>query len=145
MLPRFHHILVPLDSTSRNSTALDIAFELAVQNKATTSLLHVVQAIGSASDPPDEETTTFYAHIRQRAEGELERMSQRFVDAELQCEVKVRIGDRLQEITDFAKNHGVDLIVISSHRIDPEHLAETWATLSYKVSVLCECPILLIK
>jgi len=35
-------------------------FELAVQNKAATSLLHVVQAIDSGSDSPDEDTTEFY-------------------------------------------------------------------------------------
>ncbi len=145
MLPRFHHILIPIDSTVKNSAALDIAFELAVQNKATTSLLHVVQAIDSGGDSPDEETTEFYEHIRERAASELERMSQRFLDADVPCEVKVRIGDRLQEIVEFAGHHAVDLIVMSSHRIDPNHLAETWGTLSYKVSVICECPILLVK
>ncbi len=145
MLPRFHHILVPIDSTAKNNAAMDIAFELAVQNKATTSLLHVVQAIDSGGDSPDEETTSFYDHIRERAESELERISQRFLDADVPCEVKVRIGDRLQEIVEFANHHRVDLIVMSSHRIDPNHLAETWATLSYKVSVVCECPILLVK
>lgn len=145
MLPRFHHILVPIDSTAKNNAAMDIAFELAVQNKAATSLLHVVQAIDSGGDAPDEETTEFYDHIRERAESEMERMSQRFLDAEIRCEVKVRIGDRLQEIVEFASHHAVDLIVMSSHRIDPNHLAETWGTLSYKVSVICECPILLVK
>lgn len=145
MQPRFHHILVPLDSTAKNSSAADIAFELAAQNKAIVSLLHVVQAIEAGSESPDEETSEFYNHIRQRAESELERMSQRFLAADLQCEVKVRIGDRLQEIIDFSKHHRVDLIVMSSHRIDPNHLAETWGTLSYKVSVLCECDILLVK
>ncbi len=145
MLPRFHHILVPIDSTAKNNAAMDIAFELAVQNRATTSLLHVVQAIDSGGDSPDEETTSFYDHIRERAESELERISQRFLDADIRCEVKVRIGDRLQEIVEFANHHRVDLIVMSSHRIDPNHLPETWATLSYKVSVVCECPILLVK
>ena len=45
MVPRFHHILVPLDLTSKNDAALNIAFEVAVQNKAAVSLLHVVQKI----------------------------------------------------------------------------------------------------
>lgn len=145
MLPRFHHILVPLDSTAKNNAAVDIAFELAAQNKTIVSLLHVVQAIDAETDPPDDETAEFYIHIRQRAESEMERLSQRFLDADLKCEVKVRVGDRLQDIVEFAKHHCVDLIVMSSHRIDPNHLAETWGTLSYKVSVMCDCPILLVK
>ena len=49
MLPRFHHILVPLDSRAKNNSAMDIAFELAVQNKAAISLLHVVQEIDTAA------------------------------------------------------------------------------------------------
>ena len=31
MLPRFQHIIVPLDFTSKNQAALDIAFELSGQ------------------------------------------------------------------------------------------------------------------
>jgi universal stress protein A len=145
MLPRFHHILVPLDLTAKNNAAVEIAFELAVQNKASISLLHVVQVIDSDVGPPDEETTEFYDRVRQRTESELEHLSQRFLEADLPCEVKVRIGDRLQDIVDFANQHRVDLIVMSSHRIDPSRLAETWGTLSYKVSVICDCPILLVK
>ena len=145
MLPRFQHILIPVDSTTRNNAATDIAFELAVQNKAAVSILHVVQAIDTDGEVPDEETTAFYDQIRSRAEAEMERMSQRFIEAELRCEVKVRIGDRLREIVEFAVQHRVDLIVMTSHRIDPAHPAESWATLSYKVSVICDCPILLVK
>jgi nucleotide-binding universal stress UspA family protein len=145
MVPRFHHILVPLDLTSKNDAALNIAFELAVQNKAAVSLLHVVQKIETGGELPDDETSEFYNQLRQRAASELERFSQRFLDAETACEVKIRLGDRLKEITDFADQHRVDLIVMTSHTVDSERLSETWATLSYKVSVICRCPILLVK
>ena len=145
MLSRFHHILVPLDATGRNNSAVEIAFELAAQNRAIVSLLHVIQAIDPSSDPPDEETTEFYNHMRRQAESEMERMSQRFLDADLKCEIKVRIGDRLMEIIEFTKHHRVDLVVMSSHRVDPGHLAATWGTLSYKVSVLSESSVLLVK
>lgn len=145
MVPRFHHILVPLDLTARNDAALNIAFEMAVQNKAAVSLLHVVQKIETGSDAPDDETSEFYNQLRQRAASELDRFSQRFLDTETACEVKIRLGDRLQEIVDFAEQHRVDLIVMTSHKVDTERLPETWATLSYKVSVICGCPILLVK
>ena len=145
MLPRFHHILVPLSLTTKNKTAVDIAFDLAVHNKAAISLLHVVQSIESDSDSPDKETQDFYEHMRRRAESELESVSRRFLEADIQCEFKVRVGDRLGEIVKFASEHRVDLIVMSSHPVDPDRLAETWGTLSYKVSVICECPILLMK
>jgi universal stress protein A len=125
--------------------ALDVAFEMAVQNRATVSLLHIVQAIEAGPDGPDEETRLFYAQVSQRAESDLEQFARRFEEASIECEFKVHVGDRLQEILSFAAHHKVDLIVMSSHCIDPEHIAETWGTLSYKVSVLCECPVLLLK
>lgn len=145
MLPRFHHILVPLSLSTKNKTAVDIAFDLAVHNKASISLLHVVQSIEAGTETPDRETSDFYEHISKRAESELEALSRRFLEADIQCEFKVRIGDRMEEIVQFAHDHRVDLIVMSSHRVDPDRLAETWGTLSYKVSVICDCPILLVK
>ena len=145
MLPRFHHILVPVDAAAKNSAAVDIAFELAVENKARVSLLHVIQAIDTGDEPPDRETCEFYERLQRRAESDMERISQRFLDGRIDVDVKIRIGDRLRDIVAFAGEHAVDLIIMSSHRIDPNNLAETWGTLSYKVSVVCECPILLVK
>ncbi|MEZ6132465.1 MAG: universal stress protein [Planctomycetaceae bacterium] len=145
MLPRFHHILIPVDAVPKDNAAIDIAFELAVENKARVSLLHVIQTISTGEDSPDHETQQFYDRVQQRLEVDMERLSQRFADAKLAVDARIRVGDRLEEIVGFAEPHGVDLIVMSSHRIDPNRLAETWGTLSYKVSVLCECPILLVK
>jgi nucleotide-binding universal stress UspA family protein len=145
MQPRFHHILVPLETAVRSYSAVDVAFEMAVQNKASVSLLHVVQTIEAGPDGPDDETREFYSQVCQRAKSDLEQLSRRFEDASIECEFKVHVGDRLQEILSFAAKHQVDLIVMCSHRIDPEHIAETWGTLSYKVSVLCECAVLLLK
>lgn len=145
MQPRFRHILVPLETAISSHAAVDVAFEIAVQNKAAVSLLHVVQAIEAGPDGPDEETRQFYAQVCSRNEADLEQLARRFEEASIDCEFKVHVGDRLQEILSFAAHHQVDLIVMCSHRIDPEHVAETWGTLSYKVSVLCECPVLLLK
>jgi universal stress protein A len=145
MLPRFNHILLPVDVAHRNKTALDIAFELAVENKARVTLLHVIQAIDSEGEEPDRETKAFYEHLQQRMESDMDGMAQRFRDADVDVAVKVHVGDRLGEITSFAGTHGADLIVMTSHRVDPNDLAATWGTLSYKVSVVCDCPILLVK
>ena len=38
MIPRFQHILVPLDFTEKNLAALNIAFDLAVANHARVTL-----------------------------------------------------------------------------------------------------------
>ena len=145
MLPRFTHLLIPIDAVVKNSAVVDISFELAVANNARVSLLHVIQKIESGDDLPDSESERFYESVRQRVEGDLDHLSQRFLEAKLNVEAKVRIGDVLHEIDDFTRSRQVDLIVMRSHRVDPQKLAATWGTLSYKVSVICPCPILLVK
>ncbi len=142
MIPRFQHILIPLDFTEKNLEALNIAFDLAVVNRARVTLLHVVEQI---SGEADEELASFYTRLRVRAEAELESRSQRFDQVGIVVDCKIRIGRRLHEIVTDSIDRAADLIVMSSHKPDLDHLLQTWATLSYQVSVLCQCPVLLVK
>lgn len=142
MRPRFEHLLVPVDFTAKNRAAVDIAFELAVQNKARTTLLHVIETIEYV---PDEETAEFYRKLEERADGELDLISQRFETAHVNVACKIRYGKRAQEIVRYELDHDVDLIVMSSHRIDSEHPVQSLGTLSYQVAMLCQCPVLLVK
>lgn len=142
MLPRFQHILVPVDFTEKNLSALDISFELAVANRARVTLLHVIETVQIETDAELEQ---FYARLEARADSELERMSQRFVAAGLMVDRKIRFGQRLHEIVSDSVDRKADLIVMSSHKPDLKKPLQTWATLSYGVSVLCQCPVLLVK
>lgn len=144
MLFRFRHILVPVDITGTSRAALDIAFDLAVEHNVRVTLLHVIQAIDHDGEP-DEETQRFYDHIQTRVESRLDEMAQEFRESAIQIAVRTPIGDRLREIATFASEQEIDLIVMSSHRVDPEDLAASWGTLSYRASVVCDCPILLVK
>lgn len=142
MIPRFKHILIPLDFTEKNLEALNVAFDLAVVHFAKVTLLHVVEQIHGEVDAELEQ---FYARLRVRAETELEARSQRFDEAGIAVDCKVRIGQRLPEIVADSIERAADLIVISSHKPDLSRPQQTWATLSYQVSVLCQCPVLLMK
>ncbi len=142
MIPRFQHILIPLDFTEKNLEALNIAFDLAVVNHARVTLLHVVEQI---SGELDAELAQFYARLRVRAESELESRSQRFDQAGIVVDCKIRIGHRLHEIVTDSVERAADLIVMSSHKPDLSRPLQTWGTLSYQVSVLCQCPVLLVK
>lgn len=145
MIPRFSHVLIPLDLSPRNTAALDVAFEIAVENKARVSLLHVIQRIDEQGDEPDDELKLFYEQIRRRAESDIETLSQRFSEAGVDVETKVSVGYPLQDIVWFAESHRVDLIVMSSHPVNKDDIARSLGTLSYKVSIACQCPILLVK
>ena len=54
-------------------------------------------------------------------------------------------GNRAQEIVRYAMEAGVDLIVLTSHRIDLQDSSAGWGTVSYKVGILSQCPVLLVK
>jgi nucleotide-binding universal stress UspA family protein len=144
MLPRFEHILVPVDFTGKNRAALEIAFEMAQQNLARTSLLHIVEQIDVAPDG-DEDLNRFYEQLVQRADTDLESMTQRFTGSGLEAEHKVWVGKRVREIIRFVEQHKVDLVVLSSHPIDPERPGPSMATVSYQVSLFCPCPVLMVK
>jgi nucleotide-binding universal stress UspA family protein len=142
VLPRFHHILVPLDFTDKNRSALDVAFEIAQQNKARVTLLHVIETIEGAEDA---EMREFYDRLQSRAESELEARAQPFAAAGLVVDRKIRFGRRATEIVQDAADRQIDLIVMSSHPIDPSRPLRSIGTVSYQVSVLCRCPVLLLK
>jgi nucleotide-binding universal stress UspA family protein len=142
MLPRFQHILVPVDFTEKNLTALDLVFDLATASRARVTLLHVIETIDVELD---SELEQFYAKLEVRADSELERLSQRFVAAGLAVDRKTRYGKRALEIVKDIIERKADLVVMSSHKPDLAKPLQTWATLSYQVSVLCPCPVLLVK
>jgi nucleotide-binding universal stress UspA family protein len=57
----------------------------------------------------------------------------------------IKHGKRIQEILRFAEDLKADLIIMNSHRMDPENPAEGWGTISHKVGILSQCPVLLVK
>ncbi len=142
MLPRFQQIVVPLDFTPKNQAALDIAFEIASQNRAKVTLLHVIETIENV---PQDELKDFYERLTSRAETQLESRAQRFSDAGISVGWKVRHGKRLLEILGAARDHKADLVVMSSHKVDLAAGVRGLATLSYQVSIVCDCPVLLVK
>lgn len=121
---------------------MEIAFEVASQNRASVTLLHVIERIENL---PEEELESFYARITSRAETELEARAQRFVATGIHVDRKILYGKPLAEIVRDARERKVDLIVMSSHKVDPAAAASSLGTLSYQVSILCDCPVLLVK
>lgn len=142
MQPRFQHILVPLDFTEHNRTALEVAIEMAVQNRARVTLLHVIESIEGSDD---SESREFMQQLHQKSESELEVLAQPFEAAGVSVDRKVREGRRTAEIVQDAAERKADLIVMSSHPINPADPMKSLGTISYQVSILCSCPVLLVK
>ncbi len=136
----FQHILCPVDFTGKNITALDVVYAMLPQSRVT--LLHVIERIEYAED---EETQQFYDGLEKKARTHLGELAQRFLDAGRPIKTQIIYGRRGPEIVRHAIDAAVDLVVLSSHKIDREQLSGGWATLSYQVSILCPCPVLLVK
>ena len=138
----FNHILVPVDFTEKNRAAITAAAQLARQSDARISLLHVIEFIDF---PDDDEIANFYEKLRERSENELNKLLALFDKDDIDVTVETIINARSKGIVTYALDNEVDLIVMSSHPIDPSRRSEGWGTISYQVSALCHCSIMLVK
>ena len=138
----FKHILVPLDFTRKNRAALHYAQSIAEQNQADVTLLHVVERIEYAED---KELNAFYEKLKILAQENLKNCAAGFKKANVPVATSVVMGKTAREIINYAMNQPIDLIVLSSHKVDLTEAPKGWATLSYQVSILCQCPVMLVK
>lgn len=138
----FKNLLIPLDLTDKHQPALQVAAELAQQRGGKVTLLHVIELIQGLGM---EEERPFYDRLERVARQHLSRQSATLQGRNVPCQGEIRFGNRPQEIVRHAEEKGVDLIVLTSPRPDPANPAASWGSLSFKVSVLSRCPVLLVK
>ncbi len=138
----FKKILVPLDFTSKNDAALRVAADLAKQNDAHVTLIHVIEKIEYADE---EEIASFYESLKQRARTMLRACAEGFHRAMLPVTEEVVLGNTTQTVVNYATENQIDLVVLSSHRVNLDEPPKGWATLSYQLSILCQCPVMLVK
>lgn len=144
---RFQHILVPVDLSSKNVAALDVALEMATRHGARATLFHVVERIDPEDDEDaeDQELQTFYEDLERRAARELQDMALRFTRAGVPVASHVWIGKRVAEIVRFVAEQSVDLVVLTSPPVSAERPTASLSSASFQVSVFCSCPVLMVK
>ena len=138
----FKKILIPVDLTDVHQPALDIAARLAKENDGEVTLLHVVEVINEVWAV---EERGFYNRREQMARDHLARLGHALEERGVPRREEVVFGHRAPEIVRYAAEVGADLIVLKSHRIDLENPSAGWGTVSYKVGILAQCPVLLVK
>jgi nucleotide-binding universal stress UspA family protein len=136
----FRHILVPTDLTERTEKALQLAGRLAVSDTSRITLLHVIETIDRVRF---DELKSFYERLERKARAAMTRFARRATAR--QVESALVYGRRAEEIVNFAAANAVDLIVLASHRVKPSRVNRDWGTISYKVGILAQCPVLLVK
>lgn len=138
----FKRLLVPVDLSDKSMPAVDAAFNLARQMGADVILLHVIEVIEHVQL---DELKPFYDRLANSAGKGLQELSERFDAEDLQVEQAVIYGHRTKDIIDFAIQRQADLIIMASHRIDPDRPGHDWSSISYGVAILSPCPVLLVK
>jgi len=138
----FQHILVPTDFSDDSRRALDIAVSIVSHDSGRISLLHVIQTIVHATF---EEFEDFYKTLGEKAQSSMDALIDQYHGREVVIEPNIVYGERVEQILSIATDHNVDLIVMNSHRIRPGDPIHGWGTLSYKVGVLSQCPVMLVK
>ncbi len=138
----FKHILVPTDLTERSLHALEIAIKLACGESARVTLLHVIEVI---QDTESDDFKEFYEKLGRRAGRRMEEMAGRYPQSASTIAMQITYGRRVREIINFATDQAIDLIILSSHRVDIDNTLQGWGTISYKVGILSHCPVMLVK
>lgn len=138
----FNRILVPVALTEKSLGAVDVAFNLARQFKSQVTLLHVIETIEHVTF---DEMKGLYDRLEASARKGLQEFSERFEAEGLNVDRLVTYGHRTQGIVETAIANQSDLIILASHRIDPDRPGHDWATISYGVAILAPCHVLLVK
>lgn len=137
----FQKILVPVDLTDKNERAIAVARELAQNNTATITLLHVIETL----DVPFEQLSDFYKELEEKARNVLDRLSQPLRKNGVMFEERICYGKRAPEIVSFADENEYDLVVLTSHRLDPERPEGSFMTISHQVAIATDVTVLLLK
>ncbi|HSK76632.1 MAG TPA: universal stress protein [Thermoanaerobaculia bacterium] len=139
----FRKLLVPVDFTEKNDAALTSAIEIVSGNDgAEVVLLHVIETIEHIEF---EEMAGFYHGLEARAAARLFTMVEKLTQANVRVRHEIVYGKRAETIVRYAEEQEMDLLILSSHKVDREHPALGIGTLSYRVAIVARCPVLLVK
>ena len=138
----FGQILVPTDFSKKHINPLEMATNLAKQYKSTIHLLHIIEIIPNTTFAEFEE---FYNELENRAQKQMSNLVSNYQGEPVKILPHISYGNRVEEILKFIKENEIDLIIMSSHKVEMENPVHNWGTISYRVALLSESPIMLVK
>ena len=139
----FKNILVPTDLTEKSIKALEIAVGMKKKDSCRITLLHVVETIDD--DEGEEEFSEFYKKLADRSVKKMARLANKYETDKIDIRTEIIYGKRVPEIVKYATAKEIDLIILSSHRLESVESMDGWATISYRVGILAPCPVMMVK
>jgi nucleotide-binding universal stress UspA family protein len=143
---KFKKILVPLDGSEFAEVALEPALAIAESMGAEMVLFRVAQPIPRTqklAEMPDVYNDVVAATYRE-AQEYLEALQTRLPYEQIEIEYRPASGGVARQILDYAAEHGVDLIVLSSHGRTG---LDRWihGNVAYKLLTGCTCSTLVVR
>jgi nucleotide-binding universal stress UspA family protein len=138
----FRKVLVPVDLTDRHGPAIEIAGRLATESDGEVVILHIIELVQGL---PRDEDPPFYRRLETKAKEYISRLTEVLREKKVKARSEIVFGNRVAEISGFARANATDLIVLASHRFDPARPGAGWGSLSHQIGVLATCPVLLVK
>ena len=139
----FKNILVPADLTDKSIKALEIAAGMVKDTAFRITLLHVVETIDD--DEGEEEFHDFYKKLADRAGKKMADLVNKYGTDKIDIHTEIIYGKRVPEIVKYASSKEIDLIILSSHKLEDMDSMDGWATISYRVGILAPCPVMMVK
>ncbi len=140
----YDDILVPTDGSEAVDRALDHAIPLATDHDATVHALYVVDrrvATAGSSELHDE----VIADLESEGETAVATVAERARTADLDVETVIRTGTPDTEIVAYAKEAGIDVIVMSPEGKSPRERIRSLGSVSDRVTDDASVPVFLVK
>lgn len=142
-----HSILCPTDFSEFSELAIRYACELAEKFQAELHLLNVLQDYGAVA-PGTGETfapfTDWLPQLRKESQEQLDTLPGPEWANKIHVHRTTRVGAPVDEITKFAKEHNIDLIVQGTHgRRGVKHML--LGSVAENIVRYASCPVLTVR
>jgi nucleotide-binding universal stress UspA family protein len=143
---KFKRILVPLDGSEFAEAALDPALAIAQSMGAEVVLFRVAQPIPRTeklAEMPDVYNDVVAATYRE-AEEYLQNLQEKLASDQISIEFRPASGGIAGQILDYAAEHDIDLVVLSSHGRSG---VDRWVhgSVAQKLLSNCSCSTLVVR
>jgi nucleotide-binding universal stress UspA family protein len=144
---RLHRILCPTDFSEFSDLAMIYACELAAKFNADVHLLNVVQDYDAIAPGPGDtfaQFTEWLSALRRQSEEQLGKLPGPDWVSKVKVHRTTRVGAPIDEITKYAKEHSIDLIVQGTHgRRGLKHML--LGSVAENVIRYAPCPVLTVR
>jgi nucleotide-binding universal stress UspA family protein len=144
--PLFRHILVPADGSQHSMTAGKLAVQIASRTRSRLSFLYVVDpsVAEGISKSSGREAKQIQEELATSGQRSLDHLAHLAREAGLEAGKTIRTGEPYKEITDWAGEQSVDLIIIG--QIGRQGLQRILiGSVTERVIEHAPCPVLVVR